>query len=116
VLSKTVVRGDLHRVSRDSAREGPMVPSRMMPTKRYGMMAAGRPALFLGSPEETVARILRTDDAGVTLGSARPERFAARVQSLKDDPRRLAAMGRNARRAFDRTTAPPAASRHGAAF
>jgi hypothetical protein len=51
VLSDTAARADLHLVSRDSAREGPMVPAPMMPTKRYGIMAPSRPALFLGSPD-----------------------------------------------------------------
>jgi colanic acid biosynthesis glycosyl transferase WcaI len=96
-MSESLARADLHLVSLEPACEG-----LMMPSKLYGIMAAGRPTLFLGSPEGAVAQILRTHDAGISLDSARPETFAAGVQSLKDDPDRLAAMGRNARRAFER--------------
>jgi colanic acid biosynthesis glycosyl transferase WcaI len=96
-LSESLARADLHLVSLDPTCEG-----LMMPSKLYGIMAAGRPALFLGSPEGAVARILQAHDAGITLDSTRPDAYVPTIRSLKEDPVRLAAMARNARLAFER--------------
>lgn len=96
-LSESLANADLHLVSLDPVCEG-----LMMPSKLYGIMAAGRPTLFLGSPEGAVAHILRTHDAGVTIDSSRPDTYLSTVQALMNDPDRLAAMGHNARRAFER--------------
>jgi glycosyltransferase involved in cell wall biosynthesis len=96
-LSESLARADLHLVSLEPTCEG-----LMMPSKLYGIMAAGRPTLFLGSPEGAVARILRAHDAGIALDSTRPDAYLPTVRSLKEDPVRLAAMARNARLAFER--------------
>lgn len=96
-LSESLARGDVHLVTLDPACEG-----LIMPSKLYGVMAAGRPTLFLGSPDGAVAALLREHDAGMTLDSTRTETFAAGVVALIANRDRLAEMGNNARAAFER--------------
>lgn len=96
-LSQSLANADLHLVSLDPACEG-----LIMPSKLYGIMAAGRPTVFVGNPEGAVAQILRTHAAGMTLDGARPETYLPALEALVKNPDRLAAMGRNARRAFER--------------
>ena len=88
---------DIHVVSLLPTLEGLIVPSKI-----YGILAAARPTLFLGSPEGAVARILEAKDAGITLDCRRCETFVPVILSLMGDPGRLATMGRNARQAFER--------------
>jgi colanic acid biosynthesis glycosyl transferase WcaI len=94
-LSESLARADLHLFSHK-----PACKELTMPSKLYGIMAAGRPC-SLAVPE-AVARILRAHDAGIALDSTRPDAYLPIIRSLKEDPVRLAAMARNARRAFER--------------
>lgn len=57
-LSESLGAGDLHLVTMKSGMSGLVVPS-----KFYGVMAAGRPCLFLGPEDSEVARKIR--EAGV---------------------------------------------------
>lgn len=95
-LSESLARADLHLVSLDPACEG-----LIMPSKVYGVMAAGRPTVFLGSPEGAVARLLARHDAGFTVDIDAPEAYLVAISGMIGDPARLAAMGENARRAFE---------------
>ena len=69
----------------------------VFPSKIYGVMAAGRPTLFLGSPTDEVATDLSRDRAGVTLDPDRPELWRDAVLALKADREALLAMGMRAR-------------------
>lgn len=96
-LSRSLARADAHLVTLDRACEG-----LIMPSKIYGILASGRPALFLGSRDGSVAGMLREADAGLTLDCDRPETWRATIESLIARAGRLAAMGRNARLAYER--------------
>lgn len=95
-LSESLANADLHLVSLAAVCEG-----LIMPSKIYGIMAAGRPTIFLGSPNGAVARILAEHDAGITLDSARPDTYGSTIRALLGDGDRLAEMSANARRAFE---------------
>ncbi|MCU0839772.1 MAG: glycosyltransferase family 4 protein [Rhodospirillales bacterium] len=95
-LANSLARADLHLVSLAPDCEGLMLPSKL-----YGIMAAGRPTVFLGRPDSSIAELLASHGAGVTLDPARPESFAAALRAILGDAPRLAAMGANARRAFE---------------
>jgi glycosyltransferase involved in cell wall biosynthesis len=62
LLSESLGAGDLHLVSMKSEMAGLVVPS-----KFYGVMAAGRPCLFVGPEESEVARVIREQGVGEVI-------------------------------------------------
>ncbi|MFZ0436051.1 MAG: glycosyltransferase family 4 protein [Chthoniobacterales bacterium] len=61
-LSESLGAGDLHLVTMKSGMSGLVVPS-----KFYGVMAAGRPCLFVGPDESEVARVIREYGVGEVI-------------------------------------------------
>jgi colanic acid biosynthesis glycosyl transferase WcaI len=88
---------DLHVISLRPNLEGLIVPS-----KFYGVAAAGRPIIYLGDPDGEIARILERERCGWTLciGEAAP--LARSILRLSQAPEDVAEAGRSAREAFDR--------------
>ncbi len=92
---------DLHLVSQDPACEGLLVPSKL-----YGVMAAGRPVLFLGANEGEIARDIRRWGIGYCLDVARPEGWRAELEEILRARDRLVGMGERAQRICARRFAP----------
>jgi colanic acid biosynthesis glycosyl transferase WcaI len=92
LLGDSLAAADVHFVSLLPALEGLILPSKI-----YGVLAAGRPALFVGDTQGDLARLLRDHDCGVAVAVGDSERLAAELRVLADSPARLAAMGVNAR-------------------
>ena len=63
-LGETLGVGDVHLVSLDPALEGLIVPS-----KFYGIAAAGRPTIFIGAEHGEIARLLEENGCGFTVPS-----------------------------------------------
>jgi glycosyltransferase involved in cell wall biosynthesis len=91
-LSDSLAAADVHFVSLLPALEGLILPSKI-----YGVLAAGRPTLFVGDSEGDLARMLRDHDCGIAVAVGDCERLAAELRALGDSPARLASMGANAR-------------------
>ena len=87
---------DLHWLSLLPALEGLILPSKL-----YGILAAGRPALFIGDPEGEVATHLRTAEAGIAIAPNDVAAAVAVLERLADEPGLLAGMGAAARRALE---------------
>lgn len=87
---------DLHLISLRPEFEGLIVPSKI-----YGVMAAGRGAIFIGDPEGEVARLLRVHDCGVSVREGDDAGLARLIEDLAGDPERVARWGQNARTAFE---------------
>jgi glycosyltransferase involved in cell wall biosynthesis len=94
LLSDSLAAADVHFVSLLSALEGLIVPSKV-----YGILAAGRPTVFVGDPAGDVASLLTTHDCGVAVAVGDSERLAADLSVLSASPERLSAMGLKAREA-----------------
>jgi colanic acid biosynthesis glycosyl transferase WcaI len=92
LLSDSLAAADVHLVSLLPALEGLIVPSKI-----YGILAAGRPAVFIGDTNGDLARILRDHDCGVAVGVGESERLAAELVRLSEDRAHVAAMEQNAR-------------------
>ena len=92
LLSDSLAAADIHFVSLLPALEGLIVPSKI-----YGILAAGRPALFVGDRNGDVARMLREHDCGTAVALGDCAGFAAELRLLADSPERLESMGANAR-------------------
>jgi glycosyltransferase involved in cell wall biosynthesis len=71
------------------------------PSKLYGILAAGRPTIFIGSLEGETARILRRHECGISVASGDDRALAASIIRLRDQPDVAAAMGQRARRSFE---------------
>jgi glycosyltransferase involved in cell wall biosynthesis len=91
-LSLSLSLADLHLVSLEPACEGLLSPSKL-----YGIMAAGRPTLFLGQADGALARELAGNGIGVNLDVERPDRWRAAIEALRAAPGRVAVMGARAR-------------------
>lgn len=92
LLSDSLAAADVHFVSLLPAMEGLIVPSKI-----YGILAAGRPAVFVGDPDGDLARLIREHRCGVTVPVGHSAQLAAELRALSNDPARLEAMGLRAR-------------------
>jgi glycosyltransferase involved in cell wall biosynthesis len=96
-LGRSLSVADAHVISLLPALEGLVVPS-----KFYGVLAAGRPTLFIGSPSGELARLIARHDCGITVAPGDDEALVQAIRALAADPARAAERGRNARALFER--------------
>ncbi len=76
----------------------PAVTPYMMPSKLYGVLASGVPALVAAPPECELAEVVRSGQCGFVVPPDQPEALAKAVLRAAEDPARLAEMGANGRR------------------
>src|SRR6185503_11829117 len=79
------------------------------PSKLYGIMAAGRPTIFVGDPQGQTAAILKDCGAGVSVASGDSRGLAQAILALRDDEAMRRGMGVAAREAFERLYSMPIA-------
>ena len=91
-LAQSLSSPDLHWLSLRPALEGCIFPS-----KWYGILAAGRPSLFIGDPEGELARRLRDSGSGFAVAPGDVDSACIVIERLADDPGEVAAMGLRAR-------------------
>jgi colanic acid biosynthesis glycosyl transferase WcaI len=96
-IPSVLASADVHVVTIKHGLEGVVVPSKM-----YGILAAGRPLVALAPKESDAAVLGARRGFGVAADPDKPEELVAAIRSLAGDPKRLAAMGAAARAAaFD---------------
>jgi glycosyltransferase involved in cell wall biosynthesis len=93
-LAETLSAGDVSVVCLETGHTGISVPS-----KAYGVMAAGTPILGMLDPVGEIAQTIKETGCGV-LVDPNPDDVAATIRDLMADPSRTAAMGAAARQAF----------------
>jgi glycosyltransferase involved in cell wall biosynthesis len=93
-LAESLSAADVHLVTMRPSAEGLVVPSKL-----YGALQAGRPALFLGPSGSEAARVLRENDCGTVLEPDAAADLAAAVRHWKENPDRRQGAGRRARTA-----------------
>ncbi len=96
-LSESLSVADVHLISLRPQLEGLIVPSKI-----YGILAAGRPTVFIGDADGEVARLIAECRVGFTVPVGGVERLAECLRWLKDDPSLAEKMGRRARVCFER--------------
>ena len=72
-----------------------------MPSKFYGIAAAGRPTIFVGSPLGEIARTLAHYRCGYTVSPGDGEALADRILELASNRALCLDMGARAREAFE---------------
>jgi len=95
-LGQSLGACDLHLVVLRREFEGLVVPS-----KFYGVVAAGRPTLYVGDPQGEIARIISGAQVGLSVRTGDAEGLADAVIRLKSDAPCREEMGRKARALFD---------------
>jgi colanic acid biosynthesis glycosyl transferase WcaI len=95
-LEDSLAAADVHLVSLLPALEGFIVPSKL-----YGILAAGRPLIFVGDADGDIGRVVEQAQCGrlVKVGDSTGLRVALR--DLAGDPHALAHLRACARRLFD---------------
>ncbi|WP_421445101.1 glycosyltransferase family 4 protein [Agrobacterium tumefaciens] len=92
-LAESLSVADVHLVSLLPELEHCIIPS-----KFYGILAAGRPTIFVGDPDGEVPRVLKAKGCGSSVEISETDKLAAIIENLCDDPETLKAMGDAARR------------------
>ena len=95
-LSQSLGAADVHLTTLLPAVEGLIVPSKI-----YGILAAGRPALHVGDPGGEIAAILESAQAGFTIAVGDPALLAKRILEFESTPDLATRYGLNARKAFE---------------
>lgn len=103
-LSESLCAADAHIVTMRSNLCGLVVPS-----KFYGVLAAGRPCLFVGPQDCEAARSIRETGAGATFLPGESAKLAGAILDWANDPAEHAAACRRARVAGAACTAQNAA-------
>ena len=70
----------------------------MVPSKFYGVLAAGRPLIFIGPRTSEVARVVLDEGCGVVVEPGDGEGLSKAVQQLRQDPDAARQMGIRGRR------------------
>jgi colanic acid biosynthesis glycosyl transferase WcaI len=96
VLKLSLGVPDVHLISLKPELEGLIVPSKL-----YGIAAAGRPIIAVAASEGEVGRLVRLHDCGVVVEPGEGELLAATLRRLSASTSRLAEMGHRARAMLD---------------
>jgi colanic acid biosynthesis glycosyl transferase WcaI len=93
-ISSVLAAADAHVITIKRGLEGVVVPSKM-----YGILAAGRPIVAVAPKETDAATLGAREHFGCSADPDKPEEVVAAVRTLVLDPTRVAAMGAAARAA-----------------
>jgi glycosyltransferase involved in cell wall biosynthesis len=97
VLPLSLASGDLHYVGLARGLSGFVVPSRL-----YGVLAAGRPVLVSADAESETARLVDEVGCGVVVPPARPELVARVIRDVVEGRLSLEGMGERGREWVER--------------
>lgn len=100
-IPHVLAAADVHVITVRRGLEGVVVPSKL-----YGILAAGRPVLAVTPPSSDVARIVTAAGCGRVADPDDPAAVAAALRELRAGPEQLTEMGRRARekaREFERS-------------
>lgn len=93
MLADSLAAADVHLVSLLPELEGLIVPSKL-----YGILAAGRPSVFIGDSDGEIARVIRRVCCGRVVSVGDSDQLAEVLRSMDANPKELAESGARARR------------------
>jgi glycosyltransferase involved in cell wall biosynthesis len=92
LLSQSLSSADVHFVGLARGLAGFVVPSRL-----YGILAAGRPVLVAADEDSETAQLVRAVGCGIVVPAGEPDLVADAIRSLASGEHDLAEMGRRGR-------------------
>jgi len=95
-LSESLGAANMHLITMKRNVEGLLVPSKL-----YGILAAGRPAVFVGPEGNEVARRITCSGSGWVVPPGHPNKLAERIETLLAKPELAREMGLRARRHYE---------------
>lgn len=95
-LPAALAAADVHLVTLRAGFERLVYPSKLA-----GILASGRPAVFVGPPDSALARYLQVRGCGSTVANADAPQLASLLLTLARDPARRVELGAAARRAYE---------------
>jgi colanic acid biosynthesis glycosyl transferase WcaI len=105
-LRETLAAGDIHLISLDAKVQGFIVPSKLA-----GILAVGRPVLFLGDGANSIAAALRRVQCGYVIPEGDVRQLEKVIKGLIENPEERRRLGESARnlfaREYDRTSVVP---------
>lgn len=103
-LAHSLSAADVHIVTMQPKLTGLVVPSKL-----YGVLAAGRPAVFIGPPRSEAAQVLREHTCGSVLDRPAADELADTLREWYAGAEERSAAGQRARRAVEDAAATAAA-------
>jgi len=100
-LSESLSAADAHLVSLQPALEGLIVPS-----KFYGVLAVGRPVIFIGARDGELARLIDAHRCGIVVETGDVEALVGAIALLAGDREAAAEMGQRGRELYLNRFAP----------
>ena len=94
-LEDSLAAADIHLVSLLPVLEGFIVPSKL-----YGILASGRPLIFIGDTDGDTGRIIQRAQCGVCVAVGDSQGLTNRLRKIAADPVGREAMGARARQLF----------------
>lgn len=94
-LGESLAQGDLGLVTQNPSCTGSMVPSKV-----YGILAAGRPLLYIGPRDSTAANLINRFDCGWQIDCGDSRGLSDLLRHLAANPSEIAEAGARAREAF----------------
>lgn len=95
LLPYSLAAGHVHLVTLAEGLAGLSVPS-----KTYGILAVGRPLIFVGDPRSDIARIVKETGCGEVVATGEGERLSRLILDYAENPERLKLLGLEARELF----------------
>lgn len=105
-LAQSLSAADIHLVSLLPQLEGLIVPSKI-----YGITAAGRPVIFVGAPDGEIARMIDTHRFGINIARGEGGKMANAIQHLRENRDMMESMGHTGREYFEQQLDMPCAIR-----
>lgn len=96
MLKYSLTAADIHWLSLKAELDGTMLPS-----KFYGIAAAGKPIIVVGSPANELAQLIETHGCGLAVEVGDGLGLAKAIESLASNRTILAEMGSRARKMLD---------------
>ncbi len=96
MLPYSLTLPDAHWLSLNPELEGLLLPS-----KFYGIAAAGKPIIFIGSHDGEVARLVRQSACGIVIAPGDADTLVGALQRWSNAPQTVAEMGLRARAMLD---------------
>ena len=95
-LRESLNAADIHLVALNPLLEGLIVPSKI-----YGILAAGRPTIFIGDPDGEISRIIKLGSCGYSVSIGNSQLLAKIIEALEGDRRCSNNLGLNGRKFFE---------------